>query len=88
MKTRNILFVIATVISVFAASSVAKATVQPGQSIQSAVNAAKAGDVITVAAGNYPESVVISKDGITVKCETPLQCTAKRFDGPISVSRL
>lgn len=56
------------------------ATVQPGGSIQSAVNAAKAGDVITVAAGNYPESVVISKDGITVKCEQPLLCTAKRFD--------
>ena len=54
--------------------------VQPGQSIQAAVNAAVAGDVITVAPGNYPESVVVTKSNLTIKCEVPLQCTAKRFD--------
>lgn len=54
--------------------------VQPGQSIQSAVNAAVAGDVITVAPGNYPESVLVTKSNLTIKCEVPLQCTAKRFD--------
>ena len=56
------------------------AVVQPGQSIQQAVNAAKAGDVITVQAGVYNESVLIAKDNLTVKCEQALQCSVLRFD--------
>ena len=50
------------------------------QSIQSRIDAAKAGDTIIIPVGAYPESVRISKNGITVRCEQPLQCTAKRFD--------
>lgn len=50
------------------------------QSIQSRIDAAQAGDTIIVSAGLYNESVRISKDGITVRCEQPLQCTAKQFD--------
>lgn len=52
----------------------------PFTSVQAAVNAATSGSTVIVPAGNYPESVRITKDGITVRCEQPLQCTAKQFD--------
>lgn len=54
--------------------------VQPGQSIQAAVNAAVSGETITVSPGVYAESVSVTKSNITIRCEQPLQCTAKRFD--------
>jgi len=52
--------------------SVAKATervVNPGQSIQTAVNNASAGDTILVKPGNYDERVIVSKSNITLLAE-------------------
>jgi parallel beta-helix repeat protein len=43
--------------------------VNPGQSIQAAVDAASPGDTIVVRAGEYYESVTIHKDGITLKAQ-------------------
>ncbi|MFE3323658.1 nitrous oxide reductase family maturation protein NosD [Streptomyces sp. NPDC059176] len=42
-------------------------TVNPGQSIQAAVNAAKPGDTIQIAPGTYRESVQIAKSDLTLR---------------------
>ncbi|MEU9168831.1 right-handed parallel beta-helix repeat-containing protein [Streptomyces sp. NPDC048420] len=42
-------------------------TVGPGQSIQAAVDAARPGDTIQLAAGTYRESVEVEKNDITIK---------------------
>ena len=42
-------------------------TVQPGQSIQAAVDRAQAGDVIRVAPGVYNQVVTVDRDGITLQ---------------------
>lgn len=54
--------------------------VQPGQSIQAAVNAAVAGDVITVSPGAYSETVRITKSNITIQCAVSLGCTVMKFE--------
>ncbi|MEV7794714.1 right-handed parallel beta-helix repeat-containing protein [Streptomyces sp. NPDC087512] len=41
--------------------------VHPGESIQKAVNAAKAGDTVFVTAGTYHESVTVSTPGLTLR---------------------
>ncbi|WP_431992760.1 right-handed parallel beta-helix repeat-containing protein [Streptomyces albogriseolus] len=41
--------------------------VQPGQSIQKAVDAAKPGDTVLIAAGTYKQSVGITRSGITLR---------------------
>ncbi|MEU2156170.1 right-handed parallel beta-helix repeat-containing protein [Streptomyces sp. NPDC019396] len=41
--------------------------VQPGESIQAAVNAAKPGDVITIGAGTFHESVTITTSDLTLR---------------------
>jgi parallel beta-helix repeat protein len=43
--------------------------VNPGQSIQAAVDAASPGDTIVVRAGDYYESVTIHKDGLTLRAQ-------------------
>ena len=48
-------------------------TVQPGQTIQAAINAASAGDVVTVKAGTYNERVTVGK-AVTLICETRQTC--------------
>ncbi|MEU7426379.1 right-handed parallel beta-helix repeat-containing protein [Streptomyces sp. NPDC040750] len=42
-------------------------TVRPGESIQKAVNAARAGDTVLVQAGTYHESVTVKTSGLTLR---------------------
>ncbi|MEV6833438.1 right-handed parallel beta-helix repeat-containing protein [Streptomyces sp. NPDC051133] len=42
-------------------------TVHPGESIQKAVNAARAGDTVLVRAGTYHESVTVKTSGLTLR---------------------
>ncbi|MFG2635696.1 nitrous oxide reductase family maturation protein NosD [Streptomyces sp. NPDC048362] len=42
-------------------------TVHPGESIQKAVNAARAGDTVLVQAGTYHESVTVKTSGLTLR---------------------
>ncbi|MFG2602398.1 nitrous oxide reductase family maturation protein NosD [Streptomyces sp. NPDC048514] len=46
-------------------------TVHPGESIQKAVNAARAGDTVFVQAGTYHESVTVKTSGLTLRGAGP-----------------
>src|SRR5262245_60709116 len=55
-------------LSIVAPALFAKETiVNPGESIQAAINAAAAGDVVTIKAGTYAESLKSAKDGTTAQ---------------------
>jgi parallel beta-helix repeat protein len=45
-------------------------SVQPGNSIQSAVNNSISGDVITLSPGTYTENIKITKDNLTIRSES------------------
>jgi len=61
-------------------------TLQPGNSIQTAVNNAKAGDIIVLKPGTYTENVKVNKSSITIKSEsgnpdnTEVKSTSKSKD--------
>ena len=63
--------VFAAMLAVAPAASAATIVVQPGDSIQAAVNHASPGDTIVVRAGVYHESVVINKDRLTLRGAGP-----------------
>ena len=64
----------------------ATVTLQPGNSIQTAVNNAKAGDIIVLKPGTYTENVKVNKSSITIKSEsgnpdnTEVKSTSKSKD--------
>ncbi|MGV9932817.1 right-handed parallel beta-helix repeat-containing protein [Streptomyces olivaceoviridis] len=63
---------VGTVIGATPASAAHKTlVVHPGQSIQKAVNAAKAGDTVFVLAGTYRESVTVKTAGLTLRGAGP-----------------
>ena len=69
VKNLAICLVALTALLSAGAASAATYTVQPGQSIQQAVDAAKAGDTIAVEAGQYIERVQVKISGITLKAK-------------------
>lgn len=44
--------------------------VQPGDSIQEAVNGARSGDMIIVKPGTYTENIIVTKNGLMIKSES------------------
>jgi nitrous oxidase accessory protein NosD len=63
---------VGTVVGAAPASAAHKTlVVHPGQSIQKAVDAAKAGDTVFVAAGTYRESVTVKTPGLTLRGDGP-----------------
>jgi hypothetical protein len=57
--------------------------VRPGESIQAAVDAAEPGDTIVVQKGVYNESVVIEKDGISLRgVSAVLEPSSEPTEGP------
>ena len=55
-----------TLIGFVRSNPVQTTTVQPGQSIQAALDAAQSGTTIVVKAGTYAEQLTITKDGTTL----------------------
>lgn len=55
-------------------------TVSAGGSVQATINSAQAGETVIVKAGTYFETVRISKNNLTVRCEQSRQCTVKKFE--------
>ena len=45
-------------------------TVQPGESIQSAVNNASSGDEIVISSGTYTDNIVVTKDNLVIRSES------------------
>lgn len=48
----------------------AEIIVQPGNSIQNAVNNLSSGDMVTVKPGTYTENIKVSKDNLTIRSES------------------
>jgi len=69
-KLTVLLIAFLTLILCVGIGTAAEVIVQPGGSIQAAVDNAGSGDVITVKAGTYTENVKIYTDGLTLRSES------------------
>jgi parallel beta-helix repeat protein len=61
------IFMLALISSLGAAAEI---IVQPGSSIQKALDSSSSGDIITVKPGIYTENVNVTKDGLTIRSES------------------
>ncbi|MDH4226228.1 MAG: right-handed parallel beta-helix repeat-containing protein [Deltaproteobacteria bacterium] len=62
--------------------------VRPGSSIQAALDAARPGDVISLASGTYAENVVIKVSNITLKAATNGEATMSSNNQSLAVVRV
>ncbi len=65
-----LLLALLILVSIPGLGNAAEIFVQPGNSIQTAVNNASPGDIITVKAGNYSENIKITKGNLTLRSES------------------
>ncbi|MDD4247942.1 MAG: PKD domain-containing protein [Methanosarcina sp.] len=72
IRNKGIVLLIAFLILLLVAGigAAAEIIVQPGDSVQTAVNNAISGDVITIKPGTYTENIIISKDSLTIRSES------------------
>ncbi|AKB53505.1 cell surface protein [Methanosarcina barkeri MS] len=61
------IFILSLISSLGAAAEI---IVQPGDSIQNAVNSSSSGDIITVKPGIYTENIIVTKDDLTIRSES------------------
>lgn len=78
---KNLLVALFIFLAIAPRVSAATVTVSPGQSIQSAVNAAASGETITVQPGSYNEKINLSKSNITLKASGKVNTKAISVTG-------
>jgi len=61
------IFILSLISSLGAATEI---IVQPGDSIQNAVNSSSSGDIITVKPGTYTENIIVAKNDLTIRSES------------------
>ena len=69
-KLITLLLAFLILVSISGIGTAAEIFVQPGNSIQTAVNNATSGDVITVKPGTYTENIKITKGNLTIRSES------------------
>jgi len=69
-KLTTLLVAIFILLLISSLGAAAEIIVQPGNSIQNAVNSSSSGDIITVKPGTYTENIIVTKDDLTIRSES------------------